>query len=204
MLKPVRRDRLHGRYESRGRLCHLPDCSESGEFRALGPRPAGFDGPGEYVWLCLEHVCQFNSGYDFFDGMNSDEILAAQSPLHGWDSESRTFRPTAGVDGAPRWTDFADPLDAIGARARAIKAGSQRVFNPEQRKDGKPVTAQERRALEVMALPTDAERGALRARYAELVRRYHPDHNGGDRGYETRLQQVVDAYQLLRRATAFA
>jgi curved DNA-binding protein CbpA len=63
---------------------------------------------------------------------------------------------------------------------------------------------EERRALDVLGLPLDADRKALRSRYSVLVRKYHPDRNGGDRGYETRLQEVVEAYQLLRKATAFA
>jgi len=204
MLKAVRYSRLHGRHETSGKHCDWAGCGEPGEFRAPGPRASGFDGPGEYRWYCLEHVRQFNSGYDFFDGMGPDEILRAQSPIHGWDSESRAFRPTAGIDGAPRWADYSDPLDAIGARARAFKAGARRAQNPEERRDGKPVTAEQRRALDVMGLPIDADRRALRASYARLVRKFHPDHNGGDRGYETQLQQVVAAYQLLRKVSAFA
>jgi hypothetical protein len=200
----MRHHRLHGRHEANGRCCFWHDCEEPGEFRAPGPRPAGFDGPGDYLWFCLEHVRAFNLGYDFFDGMSSEEIFNAQSPLRGWESEIRAFRPTAGVDGAPRWADFADPLDAIGARAREIKEGVRRAVDPESRKDGIPVSAEERRAFDVMGLAIDATRKDLRARYALLVRKYHPDHNGGDRGYETRLRQVVEAYQLLRRAAAFA
>ncbi len=143
---------------------------------------------------------EFNSGYDFFDGMSSEEILRAQSPLNGWERESRAFRPTAGVDEAPRWADFADPLDAISARAKA----HMRARRPAERQDGRIVTPDERRALDVLGLPLDADRKALRTRYSELVRRYHPDRNGGDRSFETRLQGVVEAYQLLRRAAAFA
>ncbi|MBL4857696.1 MAG: DnaJ domain-containing protein, partial [Erythrobacter sp.] len=44
--------------------------------------------------------------------------------------------------------------------------------------------------------------GAVRRRYTELVRRYHPDRNGGDRQFETRLNRVVEAYQTLRRSRA--
>jgi curved DNA-binding protein CbpA len=44
----------------------------------------------------------------------------------------------------------------------------------------------------------------MRQRYSNLVRRYHPDKNGGDRSQETKLGQVIEAYQLLRRAAAFA
>jgi DnaJ-class molecular chaperone len=44
----------------------------------------------------------------------------------------------------------------------------------------------------------------LRQRYTELVRRYHPDHNGGDRTHESALQAVIGAYGQLRKAAAFA
>ena len=59
-------------------------------------------------------------------------------------------------------------------------------------------------ARDHLGLPLDADRKALRGRYSELVRKFHPDRNGGDRSYETRLQEVVEAYQLLRKAAAFA
>ncbi len=204
MLKRVRRDRFHGRFESGGRPCNWPGCPEPGEFRAPGVNPPGFDGPGDYRWFCLDHIRQFNAGYDYFEGMSSEEILQAQSPIHGWDRESRAFRPTAGMDSAPRWADFSDPLDAISASARNFRKRAEAAHSPQQRSDGKPVTPDERRALDTLDLPIDADRKALRNRYAEMLRRYHPDHNGGDRSHEARLRSVVDAYQLLRKALAFS
>ena len=38
----------------------------------------------------------------------------------------------------------------------------------------------------------------IKARYKELVKRFHPDANGGDRGAEERLKQVIKAYGVLR------
>lgn len=75
---------------------------------------------------------------------------------------------------------------------------------PVDRVDGKAVMPDERRALDVLGLSLDANRHELRSRYSQLVRKYHPDRNGGDRNFETRLQEVVEAYQLLRKAVAFA
>ena len=196
----MRHDRFHGRHRTQGRACDWPECEEAGEFRAPGVREPGFDGPGDYRWFCLGHVREFNAGYDYFRGMSSEEILRAQSPVHGWERESRAFRPTAGIDSAPRWADFADPLEAISARAR----DHARMRRPADRADGRMMTPDERRALDVLGLPLDADRKALRTRYSELVRRFHPDRNGGDRSQEARLQNVVDAYQLLRKAAAFA
>jgi hypothetical protein len=194
----MRPQRFHGRFENAARECHAAGCTEAGEFRAPGSRGPGFDGPGDWRWLCLDHVREFNAGYNWFGGMSADEIYAAQSPIAGWASESRAFRADAGTGGVPRWADFDDPLDAIGARASNIRRRAQngKVF---QR-----FTAGERDALAVMDLGLDTDRAGLRRRYSELVRRFHPDRNGGNRTHEGRLQRVVEAYQLLRKAKAFA
>ncbi|ANU07461.1 J domain-containing protein [Paraurantiacibacter namhicola] len=195
----MRNERFHGRYESEGRVCEHPTCRDPGEFRAPGQRAPGFNGPGDWRWFCLQHVREFNAGYDWFEGMSADEILAAQSPVAGWESETRAFRPTAAVDGMPRWADFADPLDAIGGRAADIHRRAAGGTGDYQR-----FTPMERDALTVMNLTPRADRQKLRRRYSELVRRYHPDRNGGDRSHESRLQRVVEAYQLLRRSEALS
>ena len=192
----MRPHKFHGRYETDERECDSPGCGEPGEFRAPGSRAPGFDGPGDWRWFCLEHVRAFNADYDWFEGMTPDEILAAQSPVAGWARETRAFRPDGG--GVPRWADFDDPLDAIGARAADIRkrAAGWRDFAR--------FTPKERDALGVMGLGPQTDRHELRKRYSTLVRRYHPDRNGGDRSHEAVLQRVVEAYQLLRKAAAFA
>lgn len=196
----MRHQRFHGRIESGGRKCNWPGCEAAGEFRAPGVRPSGFDGPGDYRWFCLDHVREFNAGYDYFEGMNADEIFRAQSPLHGWEGQSRAFRPDAGVGGVPRWADFSDPLEAISARARDHVRRHCAGMKPENAR----FTPDERRALEVLGLDGDIDRKGLRTRYTRLLRQFHPDHNGGDHSYSARLQGVVEAYQLLRKAAAFA
>lgn len=196
-----RPSRFHGRVAGEQRPCNRPGCAEPGEFRAPDPSgPAsGPDGPGQWQWLCLDHVRAFNAGYNFFEGMSREDIERAQMPMSGWDQESRAFRPTAGVDGPPRWADFHDPLEAISARFR----GRVEAATPRMRADGKPLSPEDRRALDILGLGVDADRKALRTRYSELVRSYHPDRNGGNRAHEKKLQNVVEAYQHLRSAPAF-
>ena len=186
--------RLHGRVENTGQRCAEPGCEESGEFRAPPLEGAGpHDGPRAFRWMCLDHVRAFNSRYNFFEGMSADEIHAAQRPTAGWERETRAF---SGRDPGPRWSDFSDPLDAIAARYRRERA-------PE-RPDGKPLSGQDRESLKVLGLEPTADRTQLRRRYSELVRRYHPDRNGGDRSQEGKLQRVIDAYQQLKGAPVFA
>ena len=192
----MKHDRFHGRVAGTARGCAWPGCAATGEFRAPGGRPSGFDGPGEFRWFCLDHIREFNAGYDFFRGMSVEDILAAQSPISGWARESRAFRADGGVGQGPRWADFSDPLDAIGAHMRDRAGGAARrdgIFSPE-----------EQRALDVLGLAANADRRALRQRYSELVRRFHPDRNGGDRSHESRLRAVIEAWQLLKKARGFA
>ena len=40
----------------------------------------------------------------------------------------------------------------------------------------------------------------IRARYLDLVKRFHPDTNGGDRSSEHKLGRVLRAYKALRTA----
>jgi hypothetical protein len=188
--------RFHGRVEGTGRGCDEPGCEEPGEFRAPLLEGAGHrDGPGPYRYLCLDHVRAFNSRYNFFNGMSAEEIHDAQRPFAGWERETRAFASN-GADRPPRWSDFSDPLDAIGARFRERMAA--------ERKDGKPLSSADRRALKVLGLDTDADRKGLRTRYSELVRKFHPDRNGGDRSMEKALQEVIAAYQQLKSSPAFA
>ncbi|URW74489.1 J domain-containing protein [Sphingomonas donggukensis] len=191
--------RFHGRVEADGRLCDQPGCTEPGEFRAPPAEGTGAtgEGPGQFRWMCLDHVRAFNAGYNFFTGMTTDEITAAQRPYAGWERETRAFASN-GADAPPKWADFSDPLDAISARFR------ERMAEAKGRADGKPLTGDDRRALKMLGLSADADRHALRSRYSELVRKFHPDRNGGDRRHESALQAVVEAYQHLRKAPAFA
>jgi hypothetical protein len=125
--------------------------------------------------------------------MSPEEITEAQAPYGGWERTTRAFA-TGGADPAPAWSDFADPLDAISGRFRTRReAPSTSRFSKEQR-----------RALGVLGLSEEASRSDLRQRYYQLVRRFHPDRNGGDRSHETRLGEVIEAYQLLKTASAFA
>jgi hypothetical protein len=189
----TKQSRMHGRIEGAQARCAAPGCDASGEFKAP-VQSANFDGPGCWRFLCLDHVREHNAKYNYFDGMSTEEITRAQHPLAGGERPSRRFAAN-GADPPPKWGDFSDPLDAISGRFGNIRARREqpsRFSKPEQR------------ALSVLGLAEDADRNQLRKRYSGLVRRYHPDKNGGDRSQERRLGEVIEAYQLLRKAVAFA
>jgi hypothetical protein len=201
MSAPRNPNRFHGRLRGSSQDCAHNGCTQAGEFRApiTGGKSASPNGPGDYQLLCLDHVREFNARYDYYEGMSAEEIAEAQSPMNFWPSETRAFRATADVDIPPKWSDFNDPLDAISTRFKSeIKA---RV--PSQSANGHFWSADEHKALKTLGLEYDVNPKSLRTRYSNLVRKYHPDKNGGDRSFEKKLHSVVAAYQLLRVSPAF-
>ena len=196
MSAPRNPDRFHGRMYGSRRPCAYPQCPERGEFRAPNPygKAPGPNGPGDYQWLCLTHVREFNAGYDWFAGMTAEEISAAQSPTNVWPGETRAFRANGNVDVPPKWADFHDPLDAISARFKGRMEDAKPAMGP----NGQLLSGEDRKALTTLGLGHDADRRAVRSAYSALVWKYHPDRNGGDRSHEKALQAVIDAYAHLR------
>ena len=66
------------------------------------------------------------------------------------------------------------------------------------RRPERTLTRLQMMALDTLQLAHSATLIEIKARYKELVKRFHPDANGGDRGAEERLKQVIKAYGVLR------
>ncbi len=187
------------------RLCAWPGCDAPAPCQT-SPAP---DRLSERVWYCQPHARLHHQNWDYFKGKTDSEIAAYQ------ESELTGHRPTwkLGVNGStPSETarrlrehfrpgqdrpgragfatgDYADPYELFGADGAA-----RRVESEAQRK----VSRLQKAALEDLGLEPGAGLNEVKARYKELVKRFHPDANGGDRGAEDSLQRVIRAYQVLK------
>ena len=108
--------------------------------------------------------------------------------VYGWCTRLRPAADTLQQLVQGRGADPFGMFNFAGDAARAPHASRRRL------------TRLQSLALEAMALDDNADATAIRARYAELVKRWHPDANGGDRGAEANLQRVLKAYQTLKAA----
>ncbi len=183
---PRRPQRFHGRVErDEPTPCAVPGCTAPAEFRA--PRSNRVAGSvGGWQWLCLDHVRDFNAGYNFFDGLSPDDIAAAQSPLAGWER-------------APH-----DPVTRFNDRTGILRDRyGPDVFAGRRAKSGHVLSDADMAALKTLGLGVEASPDGIRRAYKALLRQYHPDANGGDRAHEAKLQAVVQAYTHLKSAPAF-
>ncbi len=175
------------------RPCDHPGCRVAATAKA----PKSRDMVGEYYWFCQPHAAEYNKSWDFFAGMNEKEVADAQAArTYGdrptWQFKASKFSREAASFSAKAGTGrgYGDPLGVFGsAKARVQPQASARHL-------GKL----ERAAFAELDLMEDAEGPQIRARYAELVKRCHPDANGGDRSAESRLQRVIKAYKTLQKA----
>jgi DnaJ domain len=175
------------RRKTGGPVCEWAGCKEKATHRA----PKGRGREKDYWRYCLAHVREYNQAYNFFAGMNDASVLAYQKDaLTG-------HRPTwkMGTGKAHLRPDFqsftaqSDPFTLFGEGVRA----EQRV-----RAETRPVRNAERKALDTLGLDVGATPQQLKTRFKELVKRHHPDANGGDRSTEDRLIEIIEAYNYLK------
>ena len=178
------------------RTCDKPGCEGFGEHRA----PKSRNSLNEYYWFCLDHVREYNQAWDFFKGMSPDQIDAYQrATLTGlrptWKISDHTKGPNPKLQFYFRGA-YVDPFvifdDGPGGPPSPAEA-AKRNGTPQR-----PLTKMQRTSLETLNLEPGATLQDVKARFKELVKRFHPDANGGDRGSEERLRQVVKAYGQLR------
>ncbi|TRO92655.1 J domain-containing protein [Glycocaulis profundi] len=178
------------------RVCEYPKCQTKATVRA----PKAPDRLNEHYWFCQSHAAEYNRNWNFFEGMSESAARAYQeSASYGhrptWNFRSgSTARRNAQKASVDWQSAFIDPFTVFGDRPPpGQKSKTSRPEGP------RPGRLQEK-ALDAMGLEFGAEKSAIRKRYAELVRAYHPDSNGGDRTHEAALQKVVASYQILRNA----
>ena len=96
------------------------------------------------------------------------------------------------------WTGRAhDPFNLFSGASHPHRPSSSDHIGGEPRRAARN---QERKALEALGLDETARPDQVKAAYKALVKRHHPDANGGDRSCEDRLRQVLQAYAYLKSA----
>ena len=172
--------------------CDHPECS----LAATSKAPKSRDMPGVYYNFCLKHAAEYNKNWNFYAGMSEGQIRSQQ------ELEKMT-------GGRPTWSMKADrgSREAAAAAARDARhiADPFGLFRAEKRKAESATISRnlgklERQALADLDLEAGADGPTIRAKYKDLLKRCHPDMNGGDRSAEHKLQRVIKAYKTLQKS----
>jgi len=172
-------------------MCEWTGCQNKGPHRA----PKGRENSREYWHFCLDHVREYNQSYNFFQGMNPEDVARYQKDALTGHRPTWKMGANPGAKGEDALDAAADPLHMfaeLNGRARG-RPGAQQA-KAETRK----VMNAERKALQVMGLGAEATLEDVKAKYKALVKQHHPDANGGDRSTEDRLIEIIKAYNYLK------
>jgi hypothetical protein len=191
------------------RACEWPGCTDKGTFRA----PKSPVNLTEHHWYCLDHVRAYNARWDFFEGMSPDQIETFQSTASTWHRPTWTLGSNpkgkkrgakAGPGVEPPLGDQFDPrmLDPIGILDNGPTFRPQRRAEPPRPRRPE-LSSMIRDSLSALDLDEQAGLKDIKTRYKQLVKRYHPDANGGDNGAEDRLKRVIQAYRHLTTSGHF-
>ncbi len=164
--------------------CAWPDCDGYGDFKA----PKSRDRLRDYHHFCLDHVREYNKRWNYYEGMNSSAIEEDMRRDYTWDRPSwnfGSFKNAAGQAGG----GFKDDFGFFN------QDGS---FKREPEDDYSQFEWEERKAFALLDLKPGVTQEELKARYKVLVKKYHPDLNGGDKEAEERFKIVSEAYTLLK------
>ncbi len=195
----IRTKRRVERPERAAPTCQWDGCEENAVHRA----PVGRNAEGQYFMFCFEHVKEYNKGYNYFSGLSDGEIARYQK-------EAITgHRPT--------WTIGVNKASKNGPTQGSARSGTaganQRIRDPfglfgEGKGSRGPrleprtrkLKTLEAKAFDTLGLAANATAQDVKTAYKALVKKHHPDANGGDRGSEERFRAVIQAYQLLKQA----
>jgi hypothetical protein len=174
------------------RRCEHPDCLAVATAKA----PKSRERLNEHYWFCQTHASEYNRTWYFFAGMNESEIERRRGESFTGDRPTWQFRASrfsreAASFAASASRGFADPLGILRAAKRKADL---------QAESSRRLGRLERNALADLDLHDAATGPQIRTRYTELIKRCHPDSNGGDRSAEHKLQRVLKAYKILRQS----
>ncbi len=159
------------------RPCDSPRCDQEGRHRA----PCSRYELNRYRWFCLEHVRQYNAAWNYYQGMSDAEVEADVRRDTVW---RRPSWPLGGYAGRRFHTErVSDPFGFFAESGPYAPRAAARTPASE--------------AMIVLDLRPPVTTATVQARYKELVKRHHPDTNGGDKASEEKIKHINQAYATI-------
>jgi hypothetical protein len=151
----------------------------------------------------VEYVRAYNAQWNYYEGLNQSEIEKQIRADTTWWRPTWPLGSQGGARGRPnRAGQYDDPGIDFGAfayedwdheRSRGDYTNG-RGWRPRPGSD-------EAEALAILDLDPPVTRDDVKDRYKALVKKHHPDANGGNRDAEERLKIINRAYSVLRAST---
>ena len=162
-------------------ICDWSKCNKIGMYKA----PVEKDNSKKFRLLCLEHIKEFNKSWNYFADMNNEEIENFVKSDLTWHKPTKSFGSSE---------NFFNILwnNALEDKLNIFKTSSYKDFKKTK------ISQTDQDALKAMGLSDSVKWEQIQSKFKELVKKYHPDKNQGNKKYEDILKKITLAYSQLK------
>ena len=163
-------------------ICDWNNCKELGEYRA----PIERDNSKKFRMLCLKHVKEFNKNWNYFSGMNDNQIMDFLKSDMTWHKPTQSFSSSDNFFKVLWNNTLKDEFDN-----KKIKSDFN--YMRQFKFDNKDI-----KAFEILGLSVGMKWMKIQKKFKTLVKKFHPDMNLGNKKYEEKLKLITLAYTQLK------
>ena len=163
-------------------ICDWNNCRKIGEFKA----PIERDNSKKYRLLCIDHIKEFNKNWNYFSGMDDDQIFEFLKSDMTWHKPTQSFSSSDNFFKILWNSALKDELDKTRLKS---DFNHMRKFKFDQN---------DIKAFSVLGATIGLKWEKIQTKFKKLVKKFHPDMNAGDKKYEEKLKIITLAYTQLK------
>ena len=164
--------------ENTERICSNPECNELGVF----PAPKSREKLREYLYFCINCIRDFNKSWNYFEGLNEQELEVEIRKSVTWDRPSWKFG-TKNLN-----FDFEENFKDFGNK---IYVNNKKVLDKKLEN-----------AFKILGLNSDSSLKEVKTRYKYLAKKWHPDvqNNNISKNNKDKFISITNAYKIILEA----
>ena len=163
-------------------ICDWNNCSEEGSYKA----PIEKDNSKKFRLLCLIHVKEFNKNWNYFQGMNDNQIYDFIKSDMTWHKPTQSFSSSDNFFTILWNNALKDELNKYKLNGKFDHISNFK-FNHNDLK-----------AFSILGLSVGLKWAKIQEKFKKLVKKFHPDMNSGNKKYEDKLKIITLAYTQLK------
>ena len=164
-------------------ICDWNNCSEEGSYKA----PIEKDNSKKFRLLCLIHVKEFNKNWNYFQGMNDNQIYDFIKSDMTWHKPTQSFGSSDNFFKILWSNALKDELHKYKLNGKFDHINKFK-FNHNDLK-----------AFSILELSVGLKWEKIQEKFKKLVKKFHPDMNSGNKKYEEKLKIITLAYTQLKK-----
>ena len=160
--------------ENNQRSCYNPDCKELGIY----PAPKSKENLREYLYFCINCIREFNKSWNYFEGLNEQELEIEIRKSTTWNR--------------PSWKFGTKNLNYDFEKAF-------RQFNEQKKLDeNKNVSKKIKDAFNLLELDINSTMDEIKRRYKNLAKKWHPDVQQNETNHnKNKFIDITNAYKTI-------